>query len=154
MPQSQAQNGRVLVVDDDPSVCTLVDRVLSARGWTVTIARSAEDADDLVVLSDWDAVMIDKNLPRTSGLDFAERVRARQPGAGIVLMTAQPDASVRRGLYDAYLPKPFRSLDELADSLVAAQERRRRSQEIDALKQKLVTVKESLAPPPGTLPRS
>lgn len=145
MAQTQAPARRVLVVDDDPSVCTLVDRVLSARGWSVTLARTAEDADDLVILSDWDAVMIDKNLPRTSGLEFAERVRARQPGAGIVLMTAQPDPSVRRGLYDAYLPKPFRSLDELADSLVAAQERRKRSQEIDELKQKLVAVKSSLA---------
>jgi len=148
MTQAAKAPGRVLVVDDDRSVCTLVDRVLSARGWSVTLAPSAEDADDLVVLSDWDAVLIDKNLPRTSGLEFAERVRARQPAAGIVLMTAQPDAAMRKGAYDAYLPTPFRSLDELAASVVAAQERRRRNLQVDELKQKLVTVTSSLTPPP------
>lgn len=141
---------RVLVVDDDPSVCMLVDRVLSARGWTVTVARSAEEADDLVLLSDWDVVLIDKNLPRTSGLEFAERVRTRQAGAGIVLMTAQPETVSKRGLYDAYLAKPFRSLDELGLSVTQAKERRLRNREVDQLKAKLANVKSSLTPPPGT----
>lgn len=140
---------RVLVVDDDPSVCTLVDRVLSARGWNVTVARSAEEADDLVVLTDWDVVLIDKNLPRTSGLEFAEHVRARQVNAGIVLMTAQPEAMSRRGLYDAYLAKPFRSLDELGLSVTQARDRRLRNREVDLLKAKLATVASSLTPPPG-----
>lgn len=141
---------RVLVVDDDPSVCTLVDRVLSARGWNVTVARSAEEADDLVVLTDWDVVLIDKNLPRTSGLEFAEHVRTKQANAGIVLMTAQPEAMSRRGLYDAYLAKPFRSLDELGLSVTQARDRRRRNREVDELKAKLANVASSLTPPPGT----
>ena len=140
---------RVLVVDDDPSVCTLVDRVLSARGWSVTVARSAEEADDLVVLTDWDVVLIDKNLPRTSGLEFAEHVRTKQANAGIVLMTAQPEAMSRRGLYDAYLAKPFRSLDELGLSVTQARDRRLRNREVDQLKAKLATVASSLTPPPG-----
>lgn len=140
---------RVLVVDDDPSVCTLVDRVLSARGWNVTVARSAEEADDLVVLTDWDVVLIDKNLPRTSGLEFAEHVRTKQVNAGIVLMTAQPEAMAKRGLYDAYLAKPFRSLDELGLSVTQARDRRRRNREVDELKARLASVASSLTPPPG-----
>lgn len=140
---------RVLVVDDDPSVCTLVNRVLSTRGWSVTVARSAEEASDLVVVSEWDVVLIDKNLPRTSGLDFAEHVRARQAHAGIVLMTAQPETLTRRGLYDAYLAKPFRSLDELSDTVTQALDRRRRTLEVDELKAKLATVTSSLSPPSG-----
>ncbi|MEW5742404.1 MAG: response regulator [Myxococcota bacterium] len=141
---------RVLVVDDDPSVCMLVDRVLTSRGWAVTVARSAEEAGDVVVLSHWDAVLIDKNLPRLSGVDFAARVRQQQQDAGIVLMTAQPEASSRQGAWDAYLPKPFRSLDELVHSLDTARERRRRSREVDALKEKLSIVRATLGPPPGT----
>lgn len=143
---------RVLVVDDDPSVCTLVDRVLSARGWAVTVARSAEEAMDLLLLSGWEAVVLDKNLPRLSGLEFAQRVRERHDDAGIVLMTAQPEAIARQGLYDAYLPKPFRSLDELAESLGTACDRRRRARAVEQLREKLSHVRSSLSPKPDRLP--
>ncbi|GMU60627.1 MAG: hypothetical protein AMXMBFR34_23900 [Myxococcaceae bacterium] len=154
MADTQAARRRVLVIDDDASVCEVLKRALSARGWEVQVATNAEEADDLSILSDWDAVMIDKNLPITTGQQFAERVRTRQANAGIVMMTAEPKSSVDPNLYDTYLPKPFKNLEELAEVVELAVERRRITRQMEAMKDKVSEYSSTPTPIPGKPPES
>jgi hypothetical protein len=78
--------------------------------------------------------MVDKNLPLTTGSTFAQRVRQRQAHAGIVMMTADPKSSADPNLHDTSLPTPFKKLDELAEILDLAVERRRITRPMEAMK--------------------
>jgi CheY-like chemotaxis protein len=78
---------KVLVVDDDPVVGRSFDRVLSARGYAVITAESGQEALNKLGGEDYDVVFTDIRMPGMSGLDVAERVKARQPWLPVVIVT-------------------------------------------------------------------
>ena len=119
--------GRILVVDDEPSVRESVAYALEQEGFDVTLASDGEDAeakidDDGV----FDLLILDIMMPGKSGLDICREVRS-QSAVPIILLTAK-DAEVDKvvGLEvgaDDYVTKPF-SVRELLGR-VRAQLRRR-----------------------------
>jgi len=119
--------GRILVVDDEPSVRESVAYALEQEGFDVTLASNGEDAetkidDDGV----FDLLILDIMMPGKSGLDICREVRS-QSAVPIILLTAK-DAEVDKvvGLEvgaDDYVTKPF-SVRELLGR-VRAQLRRR-----------------------------
>ena len=119
--------GRILVVDDEPSVRESVGYALEQEGFTVTLAIDGEDAE-LKIADDgaFDLLILDIMMPGKSGLDICREVRSRSP-VPIILLTAK-DAEVDKvvGLEvgaDDYVTKPF-SVRELLGR-VRAQLRRR-----------------------------
>ena len=119
--------GRILVVDDEPSVRESVGYALEQEGFDVTLATDGEDAE--VKIADdgaFDLLILDIMMPGKSGLDICREVRSRSP-VPIILLTAK-DAEVDKvvGLEvgaDDYVTKPF-SVRELLGR-VRAQLRRR-----------------------------
>ena len=119
--------GRILVVDDEPSVRESVGYALEQEGFAVTLAIDGEDAE-LKIADDgaFDLLILDIMMPGKSGLDICREVRSRSP-VPIILLTAK-DAEVDKvvGLEvgaDDYVTKPF-SVRELLGR-VRAQLRRR-----------------------------
>ncbi len=119
--------GRILVVDDEPSVRESVGYALEQEGFDVTLASDGEDAeakiDDEGI---FDLLILDIMMPGKSGLDICREVRS-QSAVPIILLTAK-DAEVDKvvGLEvgaDDYVTKPF-SVRELLGR-VRAQLRRR-----------------------------
>ena len=125
--EGSATSGRILVVDDEPSVRESVGYALEQEGFQVTLAEDGEDAEGkLNNGSDFDLLILDIMMPGKSGLDICREVRARSP-VPIILLTAK-DAEVDKvvGLEvgaDDYVTKPF-SVRELLGR-VRAQLRRR-----------------------------
>lgn len=122
-PPTGPEQGRVLLVEDNPEVGQVTEAMLSSIGYTVTRANSGPEALHLldrpsaefdIVLSD---IVMDGGM---SGLDLAPRILERRPGIPIVLMTGYSDA-LRRGsqLGLPVVSKPFR-LAELAAALSKA----------------------------------
>ena len=124
---STTTTGRILVVDDEPSVRESVGYALEQEGFQVTLAEDGEDAEGkLSNGGDFDLLILDIMMPGKSGLDICREVRARSP-VPIILLTAK-DAEVDKvvGLEvgaDDYVTKPF-SVRELLGR-VRAQLRRR-----------------------------
>jgi two-component system response regulator RegX3 len=121
--------GRILVVDDEPSVRESVGYALEQEGFDVTLAEDGEDAEGKLDGHSFDLLIIDIMMPGKSGLDICREVRADSP-VPIILLTAK-DAEVDKvvGLEvgaDDYVTKPF-SVRELLGR-VRAQLRR---QELD-----------------------
>jgi DNA-binding response OmpR family regulator len=111
---------RILVVDDEPEIRTLVERTLTARGFEVDTAPDGEEALARVAARPPALVLLDAMLPRIHGFDVARRLRAdpRTRGVPVVMMTAvyrgwrfAQDARDAYGAED-YIEKPFR-LDDL-----------------------------------------
>ncbi len=112
---------RVLVVDDEPEIRTLVDRALTSRGYEVETAPDGEEALARVASHRPAIVLLDAMLPRIHGFEVARRLRAdpRTRDIPVVMMTAvyrgwrfAQDAKEAYGAED-YIEKPFR-LDDLA----------------------------------------
>lgn len=78
---------KILVVDDDPVVGKSFDRVLSSRGYAVITAADGEEALLKLDKEHYDVVFTDIKMPGISGLEVAERVKARQPWLPVVIVT-------------------------------------------------------------------
>ena len=79
----------ILIVDDEPLILQLIDRVLAGRGWILKLADGADSA--LAFLNaavTTPAVMIcDVIMPKTDGLELTRRLRQRFPHLGVILMS-------------------------------------------------------------------
>lgn len=96
----------MLVVEDDPTSLEVLELVLREEGWDVLRASSAEDALACVDEhgAEVDLVVTDVHLPGMSGLELAERVRARCPRVRVALLTG--DTHPPPGSFDAFVRKP------------------------------------------------
>jgi CheY-like chemotaxis protein len=78
----------ILLVDDDPAVLRVVERILKGLGHRVWKAENAGAALALLGSRGFDLAIVDLVLPRTSGIELASRVRARWPMLPVVAMSA------------------------------------------------------------------
>jgi two-component system KDP operon response regulator KdpE len=112
----------VLVVDDEASLRKALRTSLVASGFSVSEARSGEEALDAVRQHAFDLVLLDINMPGLNGFDACQRIRSLSPQAGIVMVTVKDlEEDKVRALEagaDDYVTKPFR-LRELTARLRA-----------------------------------
>jgi two-component system response regulator PilR (NtrC family) len=106
---------RLLVVDDEASMRELLQILLSKEGYEVDLATSGEEAMDLYHKREPDVVITDVKMPGMSGLDLIREIRALNPLAAIIAITAYASAddavrAMREGAYD-YISKPFQVED-------------------------------------------
>jgi CheY-like chemotaxis protein len=128
---------RVLAVDDEPAVTRLVSRVLN-EGYEVHTAASAEEALAEMESFTPDLLIVDKNLPRMSGMDLVKAARSQLPNLPVIVITGAPEAlHGNPERIDVYLAKPFRSLDLLREAVAEAFERQRAARERGELQRKL-----------------
>ena len=104
--------GRLLVVEDDETIGSLLESGLAAQGHEVTWARGGRSALREATLTEFDLVLLDLGLPDLDGVEVCRQLRIRQPGCVLVMLTARRDEmDVVVGLEagaDDYLTKPFR----------------------------------------------
>jgi len=104
------QPGRIVVVDDDPTVADVVERYLVRDGHTVQCAHDGYEALRLIEERPPDLVVLDLMLPGIDGLEVCRRLRARWP-IPVVMLTALGDESERLAGFetgaDDYVTKPF-----------------------------------------------
>ena len=111
---------RILVVDDDPSLCDQVAAMLQARGFEVLTATDGATALAFIRREPPDLVLSDVDMPGLDGLELLSAVRL-EPATELlpfVLMAQRPElAGMRHGMNrgaDNYLPKPFRAAELVA----------------------------------------
>ncbi|MCO6411749.1 MAG: response regulator [Thiogranum sp.] len=109
---------RILIVDDDPDLCKLLQRYLSEQGFVVTGARDAAAMDASLASAVPDLLILDLMLPGEDGLSIARRLRSSHPALPILMLSARGDEVDRIvGLEvgaDDYLAKPFNPRELLA----------------------------------------
>jgi CheY-like chemotaxis protein len=86
-PVHPEQASRILLVDDDPRLLTVLSDTLQACGHSVTTAVKGEDALEMFDSAKHDVVITDLGMPRMNGWEVAERVKARSPETPVFLLT-------------------------------------------------------------------
>jgi signal transduction histidine kinase len=131
----------VLVVDDEPSLRTILSFIVQRTGAIPVLAPDAATARQLAAKHTFACALIDKNLPGENGLEFLKWLRSVQPGCNALIVTAYGNVdsaveALRLGAFD-YLLKPF-EVDALAHRLKLALEQYRMRQEHERMQAMLV----------------
>jgi len=111
IPQVRRSSARILVVDDEAPVRSMIGSTLEHQGLDVVLASSGRQALELLSLNSFDLVLTDIVMQDVNGITLLERIHGQHPNLPVVMVTAIHDISVaidsmRRGAYD-YLLKPF-----------------------------------------------
>ena len=109
---------RVLVVEDEMRMATLIRRGLVQEGFAADLAGTGEDALWMAAAHDYDAIVLDVMLPGFNGFETCRRLRSRGVWAPVLMLTARDSVEDRvAGLdtgADDYLVKPFAFAELLA----------------------------------------
>lgn len=112
---------RVLIVEDDRSLRTFLEKAFREEGYHVDGAASGDEGLAAAVGGSHSCIVLDRNLPGRDGMSVLAALRANGQRTPVLLLTAQGELTERvRGLEagaDDYLPKPF----DLAELLARVQ---------------------------------
>ncbi|MBI3490572.1 MAG: sigma-54-dependent Fis family transcriptional regulator [Acidobacteria bacterium] len=119
-PRLAAVRPLLLVVDDEPAILKIVERLAAKAGFEVVTGANGTDAMRTLMRRPADLAMVDLRLPDVNGLDLLRQIRRTVPGCEVILMTgyAAVDSAVEAIKLGAreYLTKPF-DFDRLRELL-------------------------------------
>jgi DNA-binding response OmpR family regulator len=121
-------NPRVLIVDDEQMICTLLLEILGEQGYICKTAENAEQA--LTILKDafFNIVLLDIKMPGLSGMDILSSIHKQYRETSVIMLTAVNDIStaveaIKNGASD-YITKPFR-VEEVRSRIKAVLENKK-----------------------------
>jgi DNA-binding NtrC family response regulator len=117
----------VLVVDDDPDVLSMLERLLKKLEYNPYVAANGEEAVRIIDTHKVDVVVSDLVMPEMDGMELLKRVKSRKGDIPFVMITGHPTIetaveAIKKGAYD-YLTKPFQ-VEEVQIKIDRALEKR------------------------------
>ena len=103
-------NERLLIVEDEETLCQSLKRVLEREGYTVDTFNNAESAREVFEAEFYDVIITDIILPGMTGIELLKKIKERLPEQIVIIMTAYASLetaveALRHGAYD-YVVKP------------------------------------------------
>jgi DNA-binding NtrC family response regulator len=132
--------GRILVVDDEQSMCDFMEIMLKKEGYDVTTSTSGHEAIQITASENFDLVIADIMMPELSGMDLLRKVKKSRPDLDFIMMTAFASVdtaieAMKEGALD-YITKPFR-IDEIKLIIDKSVNSRKLKKEVVNLKEQL-----------------
>jgi len=133
-------NAKILVVDDEERIRTILSAILEDEGYTVATASSGIEGVKKCKEFNPEIAILDLQMPHMDGLETFQRIRASDPGVVSIILTAHGTIqsavqAIKEGVYD-YLTKPFDN-EQLLLIVKRAVDLHRLTGEVDHLKQEL-----------------
>jgi two-component system, NtrC family, response regulator PilR len=107
---------RILIVDDEPTILNLLNKILIGQGYDAVPASNGEKALELLESGSFDLMVSDINMTPVNGMELLRKAAEKWPDMGVIMLTAYGTVStaveaMKEGAFD-YITKPFK-LDEL-----------------------------------------
>jgi two-component system, NtrC family, response regulator AtoC len=120
MSEPQVRECKVVVVDDEKSICSLLVQYLAKKGYNAFQAFSAEEAISIIKEKGIDLVLTDIKMPGKSGVDLLKWVKEFNHFIPVIITTGFPTLdtaieALKLGAFD-YLTKPFH-LEEIGEKI-------------------------------------
>ena len=136
MPKPAPARPLLLVVDDEPPVLKVIERVAAKAGYDVVMCTSGTEALRVLMRKPADLAMVDLRMPDVNGLDLLRQIRTSVPSCEVILMTAYANVdsaveAIKLGARE-YLIKPF-DFDRLRQLLTDIREELERRANVIAL---------------------
>ncbi len=128
---------KILCVDDDQSIRTMLEKVLTAESYDVLLAINGEEAVEIAQKEDPDLILLDIGLPGIDGIEVLRRIKKDAPQADAIMITAQGSietavAAMKAGARN-YITKPFNT-EELQLLIAETVETVRLKREVSVLR--------------------
>jgi len=125
---------KILVVDDESTICDSVKKILSRKGYEVEKTLNATDAIEKIKKGKFDILITDLMMPQVSGMELLELVKKYYPEIDVLVITgyATIDSAVQATKLGAldYIQKPF-TPNELTDRVQKALELRKNKNKVE-----------------------
>lgn len=108
--------GKLMVVEDDPDICSAIKILLESQGYSVNIAGNAKEAME-IFSSEYELLILDIMLPGMSGIELCQKIRKFSYVPVLFLTAKSADTDKMEGLSaggDDYLVKPFSFVELIA----------------------------------------
>lgn len=122
-PEYSQARYRILVAEDNATNSKVIEKILERAGHQCVLVENGEEALDKLVDEDFDAIILDMNMPVMNGLDAAKAYRFMSPNdmrAPIIMFSANVTTEAKEECFaagiDAFLPKPVQ-VKELLETL-------------------------------------
>lgn len=107
---------RILIVDDEPAILNLLNKILVGQGYGTATASNGEMALQLLQTEKFDLMLSDMNMTPINGIELLHKAAAAYPDMGVIMLTAYATVTtaveaMKEGAFD-YIVKPFK-FDEL-----------------------------------------
>ncbi len=79
---------KILIVDDEPDYCDVLDMILSAKGYSTRKSSKPKEAIELMAQEDFDLVLSDLIMPEIDGIGVLKAVKKKRPNTYVIIMTA------------------------------------------------------------------
>lgn len=116
---------RILIIDDDSDLAFIISEMLTDHGYEVVCAESAEEAFDILTVSRFHLLLLDINLPDSTGFEICSELR-RTSDVPVIFASARTSENDRITGFDIggddFLPKPY-SMKELLSRVNALMRR-------------------------------
>ena len=108
-----AENEKILVAEDEPSVRRLISFKLEKENFTVDVEENGQNVMEKLRSEDYDVLILDLMLPGLDGLQILKRIRQQEIDISVLILSAKSqEKDITRGFElgaDDYLTKPFKS---------------------------------------------
>jgi len=107
---------KILIADDDPTILSLLHKILISKGYEVKLAEHGGVAEKLLKAEHFDLLISDIKMEPVDGMQLLRSTRKIRPSIGVIMLTAYATVTtaveaMKEGAFD-YIPKPFK-IDEL-----------------------------------------
>ncbi|MFW6151762.1 MAG: sigma-54-dependent transcriptional regulator, partial [Verrucomicrobiota bacterium] len=133
---------KLLLVDDEPSILSVLTTLLKAEGYEVTSALGGVKAKELLQAEDFDLMLSDIRMSPINGMELLKLAHQEKPAMGVIMLTAYGSVetaieALKLGAFD-YVTKPFK-VDELLITVQRALDYQRALTENEDLRAQLDT---------------
>lgn len=108
-------NGRILIVDDNPNMSSLLSEMLEVFDYESIRAGDGIEAIEKVEQNDFRLVITDMRMPKMSGLDLLRLIKVKRPELPVVVISGyaldEEGNSILSSMADGFLNKPFKMSD-------------------------------------------
>lgn len=108
-------NRRILIVDDNPNMASLLSEMLEVFDYDSTRAGDGLEAIEIIKENSFDLVITDLRMPKMSGLDLLQKIKESTPELPVVVISGyaldEEGDSLLSTLADGFLNKPFKMAD-------------------------------------------
>ena len=109
------KRAKILVVDDEPTICSMMTVFLTQIGYKVNTVNSGEDAIALFDQDPPDMVLLDISMPGMRGIDVLQCKKTRKADCGVIMLSAYGDDQTIQEALDmgayCYIQKPMELMD-------------------------------------------
>ncbi|MBS2000140.1 MAG: response regulator transcription factor [Candidatus Obscuribacterales bacterium] len=102
---------KILVVEDDPAICSIIVDWLTHQHHTVEVSHNGLEADQYLKMYQYDVIVLDWGLPELSGVEICKRYKTAGGRAPVLMLTGKHDIEDKEEGFNAgaddYLTKPF-----------------------------------------------